>query len=188
MHIEVPLPFGGRLVIDTEADKAESIVAKYLDRISNRRKILGAVANAMRADIRRQFAAGGDPPWAPLKAATILAKERAGMPALTAKGNVPRRLIQNGEFSAANILIRTGRLRDSWGLKNDREHVEEVDLQSGEITMGSKNRVAIFHQTGVPTRNLPRRAITLTQRGLDAMKTAYDEYLIDGEEGVSIEK
>ena len=148
MKYTILLPFGCTLVIDVSSDTAQSTLETVQARLQNRAKLIGTIANAMRKDVRRQFSEGGDPPWQALAASTIAAKTGAELPALTSKGRIPWRLKQNGAFGPANILIATGRLRDSWGVKGDKDHVERVDGSTGEIVMGSKVPYAGVHQFG----------------------------------------
>ena len=185
MSYTVQLPFGAKLIISVKSDDSERDITRIQGRLHNRKALLKTVANAMRLDIRRQFKVGGDPQWKELSPLTVAAKNAAGLPARTAKGNIPRRLVQNGQVSAWNILIATGRLRDSWGTLNSPDHVEKIDEASGEIHMGSKVEYAATHQFGRivslkgKSVGIPARPVRSTAEGKLAMIAAYQNYLDD---------
>lgn len=144
----VGLPFGTRLILTTDLDAALRQVEVRQQRLEHPAPVLYAIAGIMRADARAQFAEGGDPAWKPLAPSTLAAKIRARLPAKTAKGRVPTRLKQNGNFGAANILIATGVLRDSWSRKGAKGAVEEVNEATGTVNIGSSIPYAAAHQSG----------------------------------------
>jgi hypothetical protein len=145
--LEVPLPFGARLTIEIECDDAVAMLAQLEKRASDLEPVLKQMAAIIREDLGHAFEVGG-PGWKPLAASTIAAKRMAGVPSLTGKGNVPRRLVQNGSFGAANILIATGALRDSYRRKGARGHIEKIDAKAGTVEVGSSLPIAKYHQKG----------------------------------------
>jgi phage gpG-like protein len=180
-HI-INLPFGARLILDVETEELDKKIRELMGRASDRKKLMKAVANAMRADIRSQFKVGGDPSWTPLSPVTIAQKERliGILTPTTKKGKVMPRLLQNGGFSAETILIISGRLRDSWGTLNSPDHVEKIDDETGDIMMGTKLIYAAPHQFGHTFKNgvsIPKRPVHVTSTGAQAMATAYKNYL-----------
>ena len=179
MRRVIPLPFGTRLILDVESGAAEQKYRTIQERLQDRKKLPCVVANAMRADIRGQFAVGGDLPWTPLAPSTIKRRQALGYPRRTPKGSIPRRLLQNGQFDAANILIMAGRLRDSRGRSDHRENVEKRDERAVEVEMVSKVPRTAFQQ-GIATFGgiLPRRPGRTTAKGVQAMAQAYASYLL----------
>lgn len=121
----------------------------------------------LRAAARDRFAEGGYPAWKELAPSTIREKSRLGLPARTAKGRIPRRLMQRGGFGPQNILIRTGAGRDSWVQKNARGHWEQVKIDEGktaELQSGTSIDYMGYHQTGAPARS-PRARIRAALKG-----------------------
>lgn len=154
---EIPLPGGAILTVEIDTRELDAELALRRRRLSDVAPLLSQVAALMRADLRRQFAQGGEPAWKGLSAATVARKTLQGLPARTAKGRVPWRLKQNGRFESTNILIATGRLRDSYGRKDSKDHFEEIDTKNATVRVGSKVEYAAAHQDGLPARTGQRR-------------------------------
>lgn len=133
------------------------------------------VAEIMRDDAKRQFQAGGIPPWPRLRDSTVKAKARLGYPRLNRRGLVPASLVQRGAFGPQNILIRTGALLSSWTQEQDPHHVQRVG--DGEVEIGSALHYAEHHQKG--GRKLPQRPIRVTEeakkKAADAVSKAISE-------------
>lgn len=110
-------------------------------------RCLNDIAAILREDYREQFAMGG-PGWKPLAPETIRRKTRQGLPKKGKNGRVLPRLRQLGASGADAILIATGSLRDSYGVKNAPGHVEEIDVEAETVTVGSALPYAGYHQTG----------------------------------------
>lgn len=142
--IRIPLcSVGGQsavLVCSWEADEPQAVLTGYRERLGDRSPLWDGVGTVLREDARQKFSAGGIPAWAPLSERTLREKRRlirrGAIPHRTPKGGIPRRLKQNGEFTEGTILIRTGKLRDSWVQKGARGHVEE--LRGEEFFFGSQ--------------------------------------------------
>ena len=128
--------------------------------------LLQAIAARMRQALGARFAEGGEPAWKPLRPSTIAAKALAGMPALTKKGNVPRRLKQQGNFGPGNILIASGALRDSYRLKYGRGNVEVIDAKAATVTVGSRLPYARFHQKGTAAYIIAAKAFRGKRKGM----------------------
>jgi len=130
--------------------------------------LLRAVANRLRAAFRANFREGGRPPWKPLAPSTIRAKTVMGLPSQirTPTGRKPRRLMQRSPLTgqmmleATNILIRTGRLRDSVSQSYHPDHITRMDGWNLEV--GTKVEYAMYHQHGTsPTVIRPKQAKVL---------------------------
>lgn len=157
-----PLPGGARLIITLEgAEAACKTIARRRAPMENLQPFLKDSAQILRRSFAAQFAAGGDPVWKDLAPSTIARKRRAGVPRRTKKGNIPRRLVQGGQFSAENKLIWDGTLRDSYVQSGRRGHVEiysefAVAVGSKLPTPDGKWSLAAIHQYGV-TINISNR-------------------------------
>ena len=200
------LPLGVRVTLSVNSDSADMQLSAVKGAVADIRPLLARMAGVLRSEIRQTFADGGTPGnrWQRLKPSTIAEKAIAGLPSMTGKGNIPRRLIQRGGFSPANILMRTGALRDSWGVKGDPNHIEELDGKAGTVRIGSKLPYAAFHQGGtrpytieakggalaftvaggamifrkkVHHPGLPARAVTISARGIARLRDAAQDYL-----------
>ena len=183
------LPFGLRIVQYTDAETLRQNMQIIIKRLREPKPFLMSVANIMRADLRRQFAVGGDPKWKPLSPYTIRRKARMGFPALTVKGNIPRRLVQNGQFGPSNIEIQTGALRDAWSTTNSPNHFERIDTTDVTIKMGprtDKLRYARIQQLGGTVRGFGGKRVTIPARPVrvtapcvrEIIRTARDYYKI----------
>lgn len=124
------------------------------------------VAEIVRADVRKQFAAGGIPAWTPLRPETIKQKSRSGRPRLNRRGSAPEGLVQLGDFGPHNVLMRSGDLFISWTDENDPQHIERF-TRDGGMEFGSRLPYAVYHQQG---RGVPPRPITLTKGALEQIK------------------
>lgn len=114
---------------------------------------LRTAAQVMRRSFARQFAVGGEPAWTPLSPFTIAKKRSQGVPRRTAKGRIPWRLKQNGQFGPENILIARGMLRDSYVQSGAIGHIERytedsVFVGSNLKTPDGKYSLAAIHQYG----------------------------------------
>jgi len=150
----VPLPYGAQLVIETNIEHVVEYLKKRGQPMSDLTPLLKDIAKLMREGLGRRFADAGAGTWAELAASTRAAKTMAGLPPLTPKGRIPRRLKQNGEFGAANILIATGALRDAYRQKGAKGHIERIDAKAGTVEVGAKiilpsgYDLAAIHQFG----------------------------------------
>lgn len=151
---KIHLANGIRVVVTVEG-------TPNLSRMIDRRKwplqhltpLFQSVASAMRDSFSDQFAKGGDPAWTPLSPVTIALKRRKGLPKRTADGQIPQRLVQNGQFGPQNILIATGALRDSYAQLGSRGHVERMSAFAVEVGSDIKvpdgsESLARIHQYG----------------------------------------
>lgn len=136
--------------------------------------LMRMVANQLRAVFRENFRAGGRPPWTPLAASTVMGKKMLGLPETirTPTGRKPRRLMQRDPLSgrlqleASNILIRTGRLRDSVGQSYHPDHITRIHGWTVEV--GTRVPYAKYHQEGTPPYTIrPREAKALRFVGND---------------------
>lgn len=157
------LPFGAKLVIESDIGGAIAQTAFRAEQLSNMAPVLNAIAGVLRLSLGRQFSEGGNPAWKELAPSTVLAKMAAGLPAKTAKGRIPWRLKQNGQFGPGGKLIASGALRDSYRVKGARGHVEAINLADGTVEVGSNLKtpdgsrsLAAIHQFG--TRGYTIRA------------------------------
>lgn len=149
-------PLGIRVTIDTAGLEA------WLDRLEERthqqEPLWSQVGNVMRRSFAESFAAGGRPAWEPLAPATIRKKQAKGLPTRTPKGNIPRRLVQQGQFGPGNILIERGDLRDSWVQKGARGHVEEVSPEGFFIGSQLTLETTVTAQSVKPYHILTKKA------------------------------
>lgn len=99
--------------VRVNTDQAVRDIQALRDRLAHMRPFYTVVGNILRAAWRRNFAAGGIPSWQPLAPSTVAEKAAAGLPKPGKRGQPLKRLSQNGNFGPANILIRTGKMRDA---------------------------------------------------------------------------
>lgn len=137
-------------------------------RIQQPERLMRIVANRMRAAFRENFREGGRPAWAPLAPSTIRGKQMLGLPETirTPTGRKPRRLMQRQaltgqlELAASNILIRSGRLRDSVSQSYHPDHI--MRIKDWELEIGTKVPYAVYHQEGTSAYIItPREAKAL---------------------------
>lgn len=133
---------GGRLLrIEVDVAEAVSYIEGFAGRLAHAGDTTEPLWNNMgriaRRSFAQNFAQGGRPSWHPLAPSTVMKKARAGMPARTAKGNIPRRLVQQGQFGPGNILIEGGQLRDSYVQKGAKGHVEDASDDGMNFFVGS---------------------------------------------------
>lgn len=102
-------------------------LSRERERLAGLSAALESFAPVWLASLRRLFGIGGDPPWAPLSPGYLREKIAAGYP--------------------ANILVRTGALRDSI----------RVAPQGPYLAATAAAPHAAAHQYGDPSRNLPAR-------------------------------
>lgn len=130
------------VVLSIDSADAVEYVREVAGRLENPEGLWNPVGAAARDDFRRKFATGGNPRWAPLADRTKNERSKligkGTIPPKTPTGKIPRRLLQDGKFDEGTILIRTGRLRDSWVQKGARGHVEEVSGGGSEFFIGSQ--------------------------------------------------
>jgi phage gpG-like protein len=128
-------------------DDPVRIIEAMLERARHPNAVFKEYGTILRERLFRNFQQGGDPPWEPLKPATIAGKIRflKKQPQRTRSGMRPFRLKQGnargGTRQAAHrILILTGELRDSWVQAGARGHYEDVqnDGQMPTFSMGSQ--------------------------------------------------
>lgn len=168
----IPLPMGRVLILTTDTTGAMRTLAMRRERLRRLTPLLRRILTVMRQDFQQQFLEGGNPAWKPLAASTIAKKAAAGLPARTAKGRIPTRLVQNGQFGPGNILIETGRLRDAWSRRDSKDHLESVDSANGSVRIGPRPEfdLARWHQRGTPPRTITARRKNalafITQKGM----------------------
>jgi phage gpG-like protein len=143
-----PLVGGARLILEVDGSQALAVLQVRDKQGRDLLPFLEEAAAIVRQSLGRDFAEGGRPSWKPLAISTVAAKRGAGMPARTAKGRIPWRLKQSGQFGAAGILIFSGRLRDSYRVKNHPDHIEVYDAAGGTVTVGSRVPYSKIHQKG----------------------------------------
>lgn len=140
------LPFGAKLVIDVQSASAMAVLTERAKALRDTRPLTEAIAVILRKSLGDQFSKGGNPIWVPLAPSTVAAKRALGLPSRTSKGNIPRRLMQRGQFGPGGILIASGALRDSYRRKGAKGHFEETTNTT--VRVGSRLPYAIFHQKG----------------------------------------
>ncbi len=160
--------------------------------LANPKSVFDRCGELLRDDALRQFQAGGDPAWRPLSRYTIAKKRSFGKKPLdqrasgyvrmNRKGQIPKMLVQNGNFGPENILMRTGALLSSWTQTQDPDHIERINGDTLEF--GSSVPYARIHQLGgsVPLFgnrekmvHIPARPIRITDAALAAMTKAAAE-------------
>jgi phage gpG-like protein len=158
----IDLPFGVRLYLRYDAEEAMDVLRDIQTKLKDPRPVFRKTANIMRRSFAANFAEGGRPdPWAPLALSTRYQKRRSPYATFRYKPNRARfrRLYQQGQPSqrtSRNILILSGRLRDSYVQKN-ADHVENISKDRLEI--GSKHWLAPIHEYGTKPYNIyPKRA------------------------------
>jgi phage gpG-like protein len=176
--------------------------AAYLDRLAERVEHLGPVlpeiADLLRQALKKDFAAGGRPAWAPNAPSTIAKKTSAGLPRRNKNGSIPTELMQRGGFGpGTSILIASGGLLRSYTQEGAPGHVEEIDLDNNTVTVGSDLTIstkkgkllplALIHQYGVdgsssgslgrkgPT--IPARQVTVQADDAEAIRAVIIRHL-----------
>lgn len=167
---------GLQLVARIEGDALVQL-QRMIERGRNLRPLLERIGELIRADILRQFQVGGDPRWAPLSPKTVMEKARMGFPRHSRDGKPPTRMLQNGQFGPANILMRTGALLSSYVDQGDPDHIEAY--RGDTVSIGSTLPYADSHQTG--SWRMPARPLTITQRGLNEITQEAERYLVSEE-------
>ena len=176
---DIALPYPpARLLITIDTSEVDAWIKRYISDINQTGPLLEEIAKILRRAFAANFSAGGRPGWAPLAPSTIAAKNRAGLPALTGKGNIPKRLMQKGGFGGANsILLGSGALRDSYVQQGARGHVENIDVDNNTVEVGSQITTdkgapyAVFLDVGTNPYNIPNafgRGRTVAHPGLVA--------------------
>lgn len=155
------------LVFNVDASEVNELIDGAITAITLTEGLGERIAELMRADAQKQFSIAGDPSWEPIKPRTIARKRKLGYPRLSRDGSIPKNMIQNGGFGPHNILMETGALLTSWTRADDPDHYEKIDEFAVEI--GSTIDYADAHQEGRPERNLPARAIKITDAGQEAI-------------------
>lgn len=120
-----------------------------------------AIAALMMTETREQFASEGGHAsggWAPLKPATVAAKQRGGF--------------------RPEILRRTDNLLHSLTIKGDPNQVLEITGQS--LLFGSSLPYAEYHQTGTATMPM-RRPLAFTQQARVGMTKILQRWILVGE-------
>lgn len=153
-RLQIPIVGGAVLVVTWDANgtggTGSGNAAQELDqirqRLNNRAPLIERVFRIMRVSARKQFLEGGNPRWKELQPATVARKQgrinRGTLPPRTKTGRIPLRVRQippgGGQpgYSATNILIERGDLRDSWSVKGARGHVERVE--GDQLLFGSQ--------------------------------------------------
>jgi phage gpG-like protein len=201
--------FEGELTIQIDDEGLREQIDDIYYRLHRPYPLLKEIARQIRRAAAKRFADGGDPAWKPLAESTKIQKMLAELPALTAKGNVPRRLKQNGNFGAQNILIRSGKGRDSWVRVGAPGHVEVMDEAAGTVEVGSNLPYMAMHQEGRDTPYIiqrrvakalsfvggdgrrvfrqrvkhpgyPARPVTLTEDEMETIAETANQFYIDG--------
>jgi len=149
------------LVLDFQINDDD--LEKIETRLSDIEPLLNRIARIMRRAAAARFRDGG-PGWRPLAESTVADKLAADAPPRMANGRVFPRFRQTGALAApaTTILIRSGALRDSWVRKRDRNHYENIDVDTGTVEIGSELPYAAAHQMGTPPRLItPVNALAL---------------------------
>lgn len=155
------------LVFNVDTTEVDALIEGVVDVLTLPNGLGEAIADVMRQDAQRQFSVAGEPAWKPLHPRTVARKRKLGYPRLSRDGSIPKNMVQNGGFGPQNILMETGALLTSWTRADDPDHYEKVDDFAVEI--GSTIDYAEAHQQGRPETNLPKRAITLSDVGREAI-------------------
>lgn len=149
------------VTIDAQIDDSDFDILE--NKISDVEPLLNRIAYIMRRAAAARFRDGG-PGWKPLAESTIQDKLASNLPPVMASGRVYPRLRQQGALSApaSAILIRSGALRDSWVVKRNRNHYENIDPEAGTVEIGSELPYAAAHQMGTSPRLItPVNALAL---------------------------
>jgi len=130
------------VVVTLDQATACAAMETLFKRLDKAKPLLESFAGVLRESYHKNFQAGGRPPWAPLKPATVKAKRSffkgKPRPPYTKGGAPAYRLLQQGKFGSRTILVRTGKLRDSWVQKGATGHVEEVSSDERSLRVGSQ--------------------------------------------------
>lgn len=210
-RFQFPLPFGMRGSCGFDAASVLADIRRRAAAVSpsGRRRLLTLWGAIARQDFREQFSVGGKPSWKALAPSTVAAKQAAGLPPTGKNGRVLPRLKQNGTVGPANILIATGKLRDSYVQASNPDHIEEINEATGTLVEGSKNKLAMIHQQGtrpymiqpktaralafmadggrpivrrlVNHPGLAARPVTITDQAIARMRDATDQHVGEGD-------
>jgi phage virion morphogenesis protein len=134
--------------IKVKSNTVDKALQKTAGKLSNLKPVFGSIGEYMLRATRSRFDAQADPngrPWAPLRPATIKAKERRkfGTATRTKRG----RLIAKTKANPTDILHDTFTLRDTINYQADGQ----------KVLIGSPLIKARSLQLGYPKRNLPAR-------------------------------
>lgn len=176
-------PFKVEIEIPTQTEYGQ--LTRLQERLENPEPMWKQVASIARASFRNNFAVAG-PGWKPLAASTIAEKESLGLPERTKKGNVPRRLKQNGMFSAENILIRTGAGRDSVGQLGARGNISKVTKEGvyvGTQIVNDKGKPYMaYHNAGGEWKGRPnppqREFLIVTDEYIEMIEATIGQFLV----------
>ena len=151
----------------------------------------GPVADAVRADLDRQFFERGDPKWTPLTLATIKQKIYGGTPRLTRKG-LGNKYTQTrgpgGGMVAADPsapLIRTSDLRYAWTNKKSPDH--SCEYANGQLVISPKDTLFYWHYHQSPKSRrmsrkgkprLPYRPVVLSENLLKTLSAILVQELV----------
>jgi len=143
--------------ISIELDYKEmiAVVRQIQARMADVGPLMRSIGGAMLTNVDLEFRGGHDPwdaPWKELSQRTL---------ELRRKGR--------GGGNAAQILVDTGRLRDSFS-------PAIIGDGGNSVTIGTSVEYAADHQFGVPNRRLPKRQI-LPQAGDDLPPSWKDEII-----------
>ena len=157
--------------VTVEMPEIDRWVEGAKERSGDLKPFWGKVGGILRERMADNFRQAGPPGyrWSPLKGRTVHGKhafltqaKAARVRPFSKKGKPPPRLTQLGEpLSARHILIKTGRLRDSWVQKNAPGHVERVE-GNNTFVFGSKLQT--------PERGLTMRQIIRNMTRQSALK------------------
>jgi hypothetical protein len=134
-------PYGQGLFFNFEVEgemQAKVYLVGLADRMRDMQPAWRRIKTILTQHTEQRFRdeGGADSWWPPLAPTTILEKQLLG-------------------FGDKGILERTGRLRYSF--QGGRDHIYQVDRQS--FVWGSRVPYGIYHQSHLPRRKLPRRAM-----------------------------
>lgn len=174
-------------------DRTITSLDRIKDRLERPHDLMEAIAIVMRRSFAENFNAGGRPtPWAPLALRTLLEKMLLfGAGLIRGRNRGVRARLGPGQVQAGNlpgILIRTGRLKDAAARRGVQGNIHRLSSDGRRLEIGvgpifvptenpygkgrTRGRARVsgrminygaFHQEGVPSRHLPRRAFIVVQ-------------------------
>lgn len=161
-------------MVHWEAREATNTLAALGARLKDPRPLWKAVGVVMRGSFRRNFEEGGRPHWQPLKPGTLRSKAaflgKSPTPPFSKAGKYPLRLYQHGTHGPGSVLIRRGKLRDSYVQSGAEGHVEQIDATGQRFFIGSQLTVmeTITPQSVKPYHVLTKRASKRLAKGRKA--------------------
>lgn len=144
---EVPIVGAVRLTVRWDTSQFDAWADGFRARLNKPTGLRTPLGSIVRDKYRRNFEGGGNPAWVPLRPRTVAEKAKflSGKPSppFNKKGQIPKRLLQKGGFGATTILIRTGKLRDSYVQKGAEGNVDEMSQDGRTMTFGSQLTIPV---------------------------------------------